>query len=76
MKSVIGRICGGKHSSPKAPNSPLRGAGRKPLTVGDVGDMDESHVRFQDSDLGRTLSENYGNLLPFENLKAIKLFKK
>ena len=40
------------------PNSPLRGAGRKPMTVGDVGDLDESHVRFQDSDLGILLQIN------------------
>ena len=28
------------------------------MTVGDVGDLDESHVRFQDSDLGILLQIN------------------
>ena len=28
------------------------------MTVGDVGDLDESHVRFQDSDLGILLELN------------------
>ena len=67
MKSLFGRLCGGSNSNPKSPNSPLRGAGRKPVSLGETGEMEESHVRFQDSDLdelenfderGRTGEEN------------------
>ena len=52
MKGLLGRLCGSKNSELTVPDSPLRGAGRR--QVGDVGagDMETSHVRFQDSDLG------------------------
>ena len=55
MKGLLGRLCGSKGSDLAVPNSPLRGAGRK--QIGDFGDGDSaetSHVRFQDSDLGRS----------------------
>ena len=55
MKGLLGRLCGSKGADLATPHSPLRGAGRK--QVGDFGDGDSaetSHVRFQDSDLGRS----------------------
>ena len=54
MKGLLGRLCGSKRSDLATPHSPLRGAGRK--QVGDFGDgnsAETSHVRFQDSDLGK-----------------------
>ena len=51
MRGILGRLCGSAHASPNTvPHSPLRGADRK--QVGDVCDLNTSHVRFQDSDLG------------------------
>ena len=52
MKGLLGRLCGSKNSELTVPDSPLRGAGRRQVGDVGVGDMETSHVRFQDSDLG------------------------
>ncbi len=62
MKGLLGRLCGSKRSDLATPHSPLRGAGRK--RVGDLGDgnsAETSHVRFQDSDLGKVT--NYTHIV-------------
>ena len=45
----MGKLCGSQNSPQNVPESPLRGKNRRQL--GDVCDLDSSHVRFQDSDL-------------------------
>ena len=45
----MGKLCGSQRSPANGPESPLRGKNRRQL--GDVSELDSSHVRFQDSDL-------------------------
>ena len=74
MKGLLGRLCGSKNSELTVPDSPLRGAGRRQVGDVGVGDLETSHVRFQDSDLGRTLFENDTTL--FNQLKIKKHMKR
>ena len=50
MRGLLGRLCGRGADTP-APNSPLRGAGRRQPGDFGAGQQEASHVRFQDSDL-------------------------
>ena len=85
MKGLLGRLCGPKRSDLATPHSPLRGAGRK--QVGDFGDgnsAETSHVRFQDSDLGKITNFRhshslYNHLVPCvsdcDKVSAVRWFR-